>query len=240
MAYPRIVIEIVGEGKTDTGALVGSNSPQPPDDGVLPILIHRLCGEPSSMHVIRRRPHQLQRGDWKKKLQSAKEQASYNGSHAVAFVVDTEGISPSKIMKSLEVSSKERFYDFPAAVGVAHPCIEAWLLADPAAIASGIKLASLPVVPPSEPEKLPAPCDEDKKPMRDRNDPKATLGRCTGIEGIVGTKHTTAIARHSDVSRLEAACPKSFKPFADEVRARLLPLFSIPEEAADTTADPHD
>ena len=46
-----IVIEVFGEGKTDLGSDLG---PQPPDKGVLPILVHRLCGRPEQMLAKRR------------------------------------------------------------------------------------------------------------------------------------------------------------------------------------------
>jgi len=42
------------------------------------------------------------------------------------------------------------------AVGVAHPCVEAWLLVDSLAIARALGLSNSVVVP-SNPESLPAP-----------------------------------------------------------------------------------
>ncbi len=75
---------------------------------------------------------------------------------------------------------------FPMAVGVAHPCIEAWLLADPSAIASAFNLSG-PVVAPPDPENLPAP-----QANRDHN-PKTVLAKCGGRSAI-SSKEATQIA----------------------------------------------
>ena len=48
-----VVIEIVGEGRTDSGR--GGNQPERPTTGVVPIIVHRLCNQPEPMR-IRRRP----------------------------------------------------------------------------------------------------------------------------------------------------------------------------------------
>jgi hypothetical protein len=225
MPDPLVVIEFVGEGKTDLGEVSASPAVQAPDRGVLPILVHKLCAEPVSMRVIRRK-FQLQQGGLKRKLWFAQQQAAIRKSAGLAFVIDTEGESVSKMKKELQEGRDEKYNDLPTAVGVAHPCIEAWLLADPDAIAKGMKLDPLSIPVPSHPEKLPAPCKERKVPRKNHTNPKTALADCVGSEDDLATKHTTVIARHLDVGRLEARCPTSFKPFADEVRERLLPLFS--------------
>ncbi len=78
------VIEIIGEGKTDIGK--GHDRPEPPTRGVVPILVHRLCGEPGSMQVRRKPMTHLQgKGLWQK-VAFAKRQAYYNRSAGVVFV----------------------------------------------------------------------------------------------------------------------------------------------------------
>src|SRR5271166_165569 len=47
------VLEICGEGRTDIGNVVSPpesrTEPQPPTQGVVPVLLHKLCGEPATM-----------------------------------------------------------------------------------------------------------------------------------------------------------------------------------------------
>lgn len=45
-----VVIEVFGEGKTDVGHQTG---PQPPERGVVPVLLHTLCERPGQMLVKR-------------------------------------------------------------------------------------------------------------------------------------------------------------------------------------------
>ena len=55
----RVVLEVFGEGKTDIGE---GSDPDQPTSGVLPILVHALCGRPPGM-LVKRKPYaQLQRG----------------------------------------------------------------------------------------------------------------------------------------------------------------------------------
>ena len=71
-----IVLEVFGEGKTDIGG--ESQKPRLPDQGVLPIVVHRLCGKPVAMQVKTKRYAHLQgKGLWQK-VAFAKRQARYN------------------------------------------------------------------------------------------------------------------------------------------------------------------
>jgi hypothetical protein len=149
-----LVIEIVGEGKTDRGQ--GDDQPGPLTAGVVPILVHRLCDRPNSMRVQRRPLPFLQgKGLWQK-VRFAKRQSFNNGSAGLVFVLDTEGNHPGQL-RELQRGRDSELQEHPAAVGVAHPCIEAWLLSDASAISRAMKLAQHPEVP-AEPESLPAPC----------------------------------------------------------------------------------
>ena len=157
-------IYFFGEGRTDLGEGPDGG---PPDSGVLPILVHALCGKPRMMAVSRRRFAHLQgKGLWQK-VRFAKHQARRGGAGAV-FVVDSEG--DDKTCKAAgDQMRKGRdavLASFPMAIGVAHPCIEAWLLADASAIRRGLDLTSSPVVP-DKPEELPAPrLDKGRNPKR--------------------------------------------------------------------------
>jgi hypothetical protein len=217
MAEPGVIIEIVGEGRTDSGR--GGIQPEIPTTGVVPVLVHRLCNEPDSMRVRRRPLPFLQgKGLWQK-VRFAKRQAFNSGSAALVFVLDTEGNHPAQLDK-LRRGRDFELSEYPAAIGVAHPCLEAWLLSDGAAITRAIGLALQPDVP-TEPELLPAPHHD-----RSHN-PKIILGRCASLNRPLSSKETTKIALEiRDLNTIRARCPTSFAPFADEVTGRITPIFN--------------
>jgi hypothetical protein len=153
----------------------------------------------------------------------AKKQAFYNRSAGLVFVVDTEGDHPAQL-KELQRGRGFELPEYPAAVGVAHPCIEAWLLADASAIARALGLGQTPTVP-EKPESLPAPC-------KDRNqNPKAILGRCVGQNRALSSAQTTRIAQEiGDLNSIRTRCPQGFAPFADEILGIIRPIFE-PDES---------
>ena len=109
---------------------------------------------------------------------------------------------------------------FPMAIGIAHPCIEAWLLTDGTAIRRGLDLPATPTVP-EEPENLPAPCVDRS------NNPKTALraaGGCARAELSTDEKDKIATAIN-DLDRLRTRCPLGFAPFAAEVLTQIRPLF---------------
>jgi hypothetical protein len=73
-------------------------------------------------------------------------QAFYNKSAGVVFVMDTEGDQTAR-MDELASGRIAEFPEFPMAIGAPHPCIEVWLLGDPAAIKKGMSLQQSPQVP---------------------------------------------------------------------------------------------
>ncbi|MCI0638910.1 MAG: DUF4276 family protein [Gemmataceae bacterium] len=155
MATPPspLVIEIVGDGKAETGST--SDKPEDPQSGVVTILVYRLCGSPESMKVRRRAPIRLRKGTqlWRR-VEQTKVRACDQGDAGLVYVVDSEGNNPVKLRLPLEQGRDAKRRDFPMAIGVAHPCLEAWLLADSAAIQKSHKLNEQPNLPP-EPEALP-------------------------------------------------------------------------------------
>lgn len=220
MPERKTVIEIIGEGKTDRGR--GKDQPEPPTTGVVPILVHGLCGRPGSMRV-RQRPLQFLQGKglWQK-VRFAKRQAFYSGSAGLVFVVDTEGNHPGQL-EQLRQGRDSELLDYPAAVGVSHPCIEAWLLADASAISRGMGLAQRADVP-EEPESLPAPCQD-----RGQN-PKVILARCAEVNRTLSSAETTRIVQEiRDLDAICTRCPTSFAPFADEILRIIRPIFETDE-----------
>ena len=211
------VIEIVGEGPTDIGPANDKFPTELPTTGVVPILVHRLCGNPASLRVKRRRfEFLIGKRTLEEKVASAKRTAYYNGSAGLVFVVDTEGNKPGRHLARLQVGRDLKLPDFPAVVGVAHPCIETWLLADSQAIKKAMGLAEAPELP-LRPEELSAP-------QHDRGaNPKVSLGTCASRPGGVASDEAWRIA---DLSIVRERCPLGFAAFADEVEARIKPIFA--------------
>lgn len=212
-----IVIEVFGEGRTDVG---DSAYPEPPREGVLPILLHTLCGKPDKMYVKRYgRPFLGQKGTLKRKVCFARRQAFYNQSNGAVFVVDSDGDLRKK-RKKLDSGRELGPSGLPMAIGVAHPCIESWLLSDADALCCGLNLTDASAVP-EKPEELPAPCRDR------RHNPKtvlAALGNARQKKISVEDKNNIAKAL-SDMSLLRNRCPQGFAPFADEVETHIRPLF---------------
>ena len=167
------------------------------------------------------------KGLWQK-VRFAKRQAFNSGSAGLVFVLDTEGDHPGQ-RDQLWRGRDSELLDYPAAIGVAHPCIEAWLLADASAITRAMGLTHRADVP-EEPESLPAP-------RKDRNqNPKAVLGRCAGRNQTLSAAETTRIVQEiRDLSAIRDRCPIGFAPFADEVIGIIKPVFKVIEsDSADS------
>jgi len=218
-----VVVEVFGEGKTDVGH---DPRPQRPTKAVVPILLHKLCGMPDRMLVKRHGVPFLQqpgigKGLWQK-VRFARQQAFYSKSDAAVFVVDSEGDLKGRAGE-LAKGRGSGPSDLPMAVGVAHPCIESWLLADAAAIRRGLGLSKTPNVP-ENPEELPAPAQD-----RSHN-PKTELRQASGAnQQELSAKDKDKIATAiNDLDLLRSRCPRGFAPFADEVEQYIVPLFRPP------------
>jgi hypothetical protein len=215
----EVIIEVFGEGKADIRTNV---EPSRPTEGVVPILLHRLCGRPERMRV-KCKPLQFLIGKrLEQKVHFAKRQAHYNRSDAAVFVLDSEGgeTELKATRAALQAGRDRAFPDFPMAVGVAHPCIESWLLADAPAIRRGLELDATPGVPDC-PEDLPAPC-------RDRShNPKTELCKAAGkSKRELSAAEKDSIAQTmNDMELVRQRCPLGFGPFAEEVEYRICPLF---------------
>jgi hypothetical protein len=214
----NLVVEVFGEGKTDVATAADAEEPR---TGVVAILVHTLCGKPARMKVKRKAFYLLQgKGLWQK-VAFAKRQAHYNRSAATVFVMDSEGDEDEAERKRTELGRgrDHEFPDFPAAVGVAQPCIEAWLLADASAIRRAFDMPAAPGVP-AEPEKCPAPRQNEK------DNPKTILARLVGLKRRLSAEENWRIAAAmNDMGIVRTRCPASFAPLADEVEGRIRPLF---------------
>ncbi|MFN0053985.1 MAG: hypothetical protein ACKV0T_17540 [Planctomycetales bacterium] len=210
----QVTLEIIGEGVTDVGPRNASADRM--SEGVVVILVHRLCGSPGQMRVKRNHFPYLHGKKLWQKVKFAKRQAFYNkGVQGAVFVMDSEGIPA--VLGELVRGRDNEFPDFPMAVGIAHPCIEAWLLCDPEAIRRAGKLKERPLLP-EHPEQIPAP-----QHHRGLN-PKTELARISGAESA---SEKSAIAHQiRDLAALRAGCPLGFGVFSVEVERFLMPLFT--------------
>ena len=207
-----IVLEVFGEGITDFGE--GTVTAIHPDQGVVPILVYRLCGKPTTMRVKAKRFAHLQGRKLWQKVCFAKRQANYNnGTRGAVFVLDTEG--DDKVVRTMAQGRDHELPDFPMAIGAARPCIEAWLLADPSAIRElpGRSRATEAV---DSPESLPAPR------VNRQHNPKTVLAAL----GADSKAQKDTIANKLDLSAARQRCSLSFEPFAAEVETLLQPLFA--------------
>ncbi len=207
----EVVIEICGEGKTDVAKM--DDAPVTADAGVVTVLARRLCDDPPTLRVKRTPLMFLQGGKplWQKAW-LFKRSAQINGSAGCVFVMDSEG-QPTTVRADLERGRSHGLPDFPMAIGVAHPCIESWLLSDAPAVRRGLGLNQRPAVPP-QPESLPAP------QANRTNNPKTALLACHPNNRHPNLAEKTAIAEHLTFATAEQVCP-SFAAFATEVRERI-------------------
>ena len=207
-----VVLEICGEGKTDIGA--SDVAPVPATGGVIPVLVRRLCVEPTTLRVKRKKYDFLQgKGQRWQKVWFFKRNASINGADGCVFVLDSEGDLPG-VQEELERGRSHGYPDFPMAIGVAHPCIEAWLLSDASAVRQGLNITGARPVVPTAPETLPAP-QQDR-----RHNPKTVLDALHPNRNDVNATEKTAIAERIVFPVAESRCP-SFLAFAVDVRKRI-------------------
>ena len=188
-----IVLEMFGEDTTDVGR--ESLTPRRPEHGVVPIIVHRICGNPTTMRVKTKHDAHLQgKGLWQK-VRFAKRQAHYNKNTAgAAFVVDTEG--NNRVIVELRKGRDFELRAFPFVVGTAKPCVESWLLVDSSALRKALELNAAPQLP-NDSESLPAPCQN-----RHRN-PKRVLAKI----GASAQAQKDAVARKLSLNTARTRCP---------------------------------
>ena len=121
MNRAKVVIEVIGEGRSDVGPIDNPNEssqPEPPKSGIVPILVHTLCGKPAAM-LVKRRPYSVLEGKTRaQKVQFAKRQSLHNHSAGMVFVFDSEGDLNGRTKELTEGRDREH-REYPAAVGVA-------------------------------------------------------------------------------------------------------------------------
>jgi len=221
-------ILFVGEGVTDVGDTEVSITMSPSgssDDcgckqvGVIPILTARCIGglygdSPPQFQRLARETRRLHGRGFAKKVRAAVADAIRAEADAVVFVSDRGGAKNRERLSAMQrgkEESREKGLFMPTVVGLAIEELEAWLLADAAAVStvSGVPAKGAT----QDPETI--------------EDPKNTLRQqCEGdTSGRREWQRHEAIAQAADINALVTRCPKGFKPFHDEIRTALLPLF---------------
>ncbi len=205
---PPIVIEIVCEGPTDFE--------------VLRAMLLNYCQVPADSKFLYKQVRTLLGKRLWDKVEMARFQATVSKYSACIFVLDTDG--NTKLLNDM-IRGRDVRSGLPMPVGVAHPCIEAWLLVDATAIKRGLDLIQRPVVP-SEPESI-ATADEAKSQLASYSTQK--------VKELAVTQKA-AIAMYINWSSVVQICP-SFTAFDEELTIHVSPLFAIPSSPAPSADD---
>lgn len=191
----------VGEGERDRAAV--------------PRLVECLLGtavEPGFERWARLH-HQGARRGLGRKLQFAVRQALDRGADGLVATVDSDRATHSDKIHDLErarVKDRERGVHVPTVVGEAIPHLEAWLLDDPGAVRSVLKLEANREIP--SPTKVKSPKEALEQLCNESG--------CTGsIADMLGS-----IARHIARQRCIHADRTGFGRLCNEVEGELRPL----------------
>ena len=187
----------------------------------LPRLVRRLAGEPKRAGYVCcrfkevRAVHGKGANKFAKKVIRAMRQAERGGFHGAVIVIDRDRQPDRERIGALR-QGRDVADDAgcpPCAVGTAVETFDAWMIAD----ADGIKTAGGdPTKAPPNPESL----DAKAGPRHPKDVAHDVFGAAEG-SGL-GEKYAH-VAREADLTTLERNCPKSFAPFAKEVRERIAP-----------------
>ncbi|MCB9764072.1 MAG: hypothetical protein H6739_30150 [Alphaproteobacteria bacterium] len=226
------MILLVSEGQRDFGDEEGPWCEDPDREGPLRPLVAALLHHPDGLfmrsrklgkvHGTRRR-HGIgptQRG-LAFKVERVIRDAVRDGCDGVIVVIDQDsraGADRRALLARLE-EGRAAAAATPCALGVAQPMVEAWLMGDPGAWARAF--GPIAPSPQGNPETT---TGAGGSPRYAKAVLEALLKQAGCDEVLVGY---TQVARASDVEVLIAACAVSFKPFAEEVRGRIGPLYGV-------------
>jgi len=220
---PDTSVLLVGEGSHELGPYRDEFAPS---DHLPPLaqLVRRLLRDPAKPRFFCRLGKDVpnvHRGKMAsrdgKKVYSAIRYARRRGWGAAVVVVDRDGPRNAGRLAGLHEGAREASASFPCAVGLAIETFDAWMIVDRNAIkkAGGDQTKAH-----DNPESLTGKKGTGKHP-KDVADAIFGTTRGSGL----GPKYAT-VAEHLDLALLETACPKGFRPFADEVRERIEPVLT--------------
>ena len=222
------IVFVFAEGPHEIGRRYGLPVPVDEELPALPRLVHRLLGEPKGVQFA---CHPLKNvgpvhglgSKLAKKVIRAIRMADKQGAAGAIVAVDRDRRPDSEriveLRKGRDKALEDRSLNVSCAVGSPVEAFDAWMIADGKAMAA--------VGTPATPNPHASPESLAGKPGSDQH-PKDHA--CTQLGGGAELGRAYAvIARQVDLSFLERACPQGFRPFADEVRANLWPLFGPAE-----------
>lgn len=151
--------------------------------------------------------------------------AERDNDDAVFVVIDRDGLEGRGRLAALRRGREQAEATgatVPAALGVAQEMVEAWLLGD----SKGWTRFCGQKPPPS----LPSDPEVDTGSSRSKRPAKSTLQRCVEEYRHDGENNVvlyTRLAKNLDWEEVAKSCPRSFEPFAKEVRERVGKRLSI-------------
>ncbi len=230
-------IMVFGDGPNELGKPELWGKWLPVDDlGALPRIVDRLLKNPEDVEYAAEKfkkniPHTAIKIDdipknaniptrikhkSARKVQNAILLAKARGCRAVVILIDrdTEPDSERIILLKKGRDSLATYVGYPAcAVGCAVETFDAWMIADGKAIKQAGGAGNH-----KNPESL------DGKEGTGKHPKDIAANIFDGKRNL--SKKYAVVAENTDLLSLEKACPKGFKPFANEVREKILPAIS--------------
>jgi hypothetical protein len=237
-----IKISLLGEGPEDYGSVEGKEKPGVEDKykGHIQLFVerilhalqgHRLYFQPFPLYPRNLHVHTYVRQEKSEKMEPlatrvrlAIQKARASGHQALVVLMDDRREDDKPILEKLKEGRQEAEqagYCLPTALGTAIKEIEAWILADDKARPWGLG-------------------EEGNKPLEDApediDDPKSRFSKLYGDymqklkeQGQAQLPDERMCQEHIiaqiDINTLSKRCPKGFKPFLEEIKTHILPLF---------------
>jgi hypothetical protein len=220
---------------------IGAGGPFDDDDdgderaGPLRHLIQGVLGHPDGLEIECRKLGHVHGGrethgmrGYAKKVHRAIRDAQRNGHAGIIVVIDRDGASGDRRLGNLQ-QGRERAREqdgergkpsLPCALGVAQEMVESWLLGDAAAWRRAFGLDA--PAPPTDPEVNTGAGGSPRcaKRMLER--------RLEQAGAQPNFMSYTELARHIQAEELVRSCPRSFRPFAEELRREIGPIYGMP------------
>lgn len=186
----------------------------PLDEAAAPVLVSGILGTPVTSDFRPWKGIRLHSGrGYERKLRFLVQEARHSEVHGVVATVDCDTEDKRVRLKELQAAreeSRRTAPPFPTAIGEARPHLEAWLLDDPLAVRTGLRL----------------PSDTDIPNVRHIDSPKEALidllshsDRSTERPSIVWPD----IAKNVELARCPHAAETGFAAFVRDVEAELKP-----------------
>ena len=213
-------IKFFGEGPDDVGKHEVKNTPCT-IQAILKNIIEKPLERAVNFEWMSNHIPRIHAGGFTKKVEIAMKKAVDRGYDAAIFIVDYGGKGGEKRIKAMkkgrEIGHKRGYY-IPMILAVSRMELEAWLLAD-----ENVRT-----------NYFPRSVSQSFGKIEEEKNPKALFSSLYG-ENVIKEQFSEGelklkIASESDVTTITKNCPKSFKPFVDEVREKLIPRFKERKE----------